>query len=68
MPGEDTLLKETIKHLQEAARRIQTSQHLLQQDAFDDDPDYLRLVAQLSGTVDVTEAARREAHRLCDAG
>jgi hypothetical protein len=50
MPGEDTLLKETIKHLQEAARRIQTSQHLLQQDAFDDDPDYLRLVAQLSGT------------------
>jgi len=48
--------------------RIRRSRHLLQENALDDDPDYMRLVAQLSGTVDVTEAARREAHRLCDAG
>jgi hypothetical protein len=70
MPSEDTLtlLKDTIKHREEAARRIRTSRHLLQENAFDDELDYLRLVAQLSGTVDVTEAACREAHRLRDAG
>lgn len=68
MPSEDTSLKETIKHLEEAARRIRTSRHLLEENALDEDPDYLQLVAQLSGALDMTEAARREARRLRDAG
>jgi hypothetical protein len=68
MPSEDTSLKETIKHLEEVTRGICTSRHLLEENALDEDPDYLRLVAQLSGTVNVREAARREAHRLSDAG
>jgi hypothetical protein len=68
MSSEDTSLKETIKHLEEAARRIRTSRCPLPKNAFDEDPDYLRLVAQLSGEQDVREAARREACHLRDAG
>jgi hypothetical protein len=59
MPSEETSLKETIKHLEEAARRIRTSGRPLRENAFDEDPNYLRLVARVSGTVDVTDAALR---------
>jgi hypothetical protein len=67
MPNEDAVLKETIKHLQEAARRIQASRHHLQENALVEDPEYLPLVAHLSGALDMTEAARREARRRHDA-
>ena len=62
MADEDHVLKETMKHLDEAARRIRASRHLMQENALVDDPAYLRLVAQLSEDLDVTEAA----HRLRD--
>jgi hypothetical protein len=60
MPGnEDAVLKETIKHLEEAARRIRASRYLLQEDALVEDPEYLPLVAHLSWALDMTEAARQ---------
>jgi hypothetical protein len=65
--NENTVLKETMKHLDEAARRIRASRHLLQENTLVDDPSYLRLVAHLSGALDMTEAARREARRRHDA-
>jgi hypothetical protein len=67
MPNEDAVLKETIKHLEEASRRIRASRHLMQENALVDDSKYLRLVARLSEALDVTEAARREARRRRDA-
>jgi len=68
MSNEDAVLKETMKHLQEAARRIQASRHLMKEHALAEDPEYLRLVARLSEAIDVTEAAHRETRRLRDAG
>jgi hypothetical protein len=68
MPNENSVLKETIKHLEEASRRIQASRHLMQENALVEDSNYLRLVARLSEALDVTEAARRETRRLRDAG
>ena len=68
MADEDTLLKEMIKHLEEAARRIQTSRHLMQENELVDDPNFLRLLARLSEALDLTEAARREARRRREAG
>jgi hypothetical protein len=68
MPNEDAVLKETIKHLEEASRRIRASRHLMQENALVENPNYLRLVARLSEALDVTEATRREACRLRDAG
>jgi hypothetical protein len=69
MPNDEAaVLKETIKHLEEATRRIRASRHLLQENALVEDPNYLRLVARLSEALDVTEATRREARRLRDAG
>jgi hypothetical protein len=68
MPNEDAVLKDTIKHLEEATRRIRASRHLMQENALVENPNYLRLVARLSETLDVTEATRREARRLRDAG
>ena len=68
MPDEDAVLKETIKHLEEASRHILASRHLMQENALVNEPNYLRLVARLSEALDVTEAARREARRLRDAG
>jgi hypothetical protein len=68
MADEDAVLKEMHKHLGEAARRIQASRHLLQEHALVDDPNYLRLVARLSEALDLTETARREAHRRREAG
>ena len=62
------MLKETIKHLEEAARRIRASRHLLQENALVKASEYLPLVAHLSGVLDLIEAARREARRLRDAG
>ena len=67
MSNEDAVLKEMMKHLQEAARRIQASRHLMQEHALVEDPEYLRLVARLSEAIDVTEAAHRETRRLRDA-
>jgi len=67
MADEDALLKETMKHLDEASRRIRASRHLMQENALVDDPNYLRLVARLSEALDVTEVAWREARRLRDA-
>lgn len=68
MADEDAVLRETMKHLVEASRRIRTSRHLVQEHELMEDPDYLRLVARLSEALDVTEAALREARRLRDAG
>ena len=68
MPDEAAVLKETIKHLEEATRHIRASRHLMQGNTLVEDPTYLRLVARLSEALEVTEAARREARRLHDAG
>jgi hypothetical protein len=68
MTDEYAVLKETMKHLEEASRRIRASRHLMQEHALIEDPDYLRLVARLSEALDVTEAAHREARRRRDAG
>jgi hypothetical protein len=68
MADEDAVLKEMIKHLQEAARRIQASRHLMEEHALVEDPNYLRLVARLSEALDLTETARREAQRRREAG
>jgi hypothetical protein len=48
MPDEAAVLKETMKHLEEATRRIQASRHLMQGNALVEDSNYLRLVARLS--------------------
>lgn len=68
MTDEEAVLKEMLKHLEEAARRIGASRHLMQEHALVDDPNYLRLVARLSEALDVTETARREARRQREAG
>ena len=68
MADKDAVLKEMIKHLEEAARRIQASRHLMQEHELVDDPNYLRLVARLSEALDLTETARREAQRRREAG
>jgi hypothetical protein len=68
MADEDAVLKEMLKHLEEAARRIQASRHLMQEHELVDDPNYLRLVARLSEALDLTETARREAQRRREAG
>ena len=68
MADEDAVLKDMIKHLEEAARRIQASRHLMEEHALVEDPNYLRLVARLSEALDLTETARREAHRRREAG
>ena len=68
MADEDAVLKEMHKHLEEAAKRISTSRHLMQEHALADDPNYLRLVARLSEALDVTETARREARRQGEEG
>jgi hypothetical protein len=68
MADEDAVLKEMIKHLEEAAKRIKTSRHLMQENKLVDDPNYLRLLARLSEALDLTEAARREARRQREAG
>lgn len=60
---EDAVLKEMIKYLEEAARRIRASRHLMQELALVEGPNYLRLVARVSEALDVTETARREARR-----
>jgi hypothetical protein len=65
---EDAVLKETIKHLGEASRRIQASRRLIQKQALVGDSNYLRLVAHLSEALDMTEVARRDARRRRDAG
>jgi hypothetical protein len=58
LADEDAVLRETMKHLGEASRRIRTSRHLVQEHELMEDPDYLRLVARLSEALDVTEADR----------
>ncbi len=65
MVDEDAVLKETMRDLGEASRRIRAARRLfLGEDALDDDPRYLWLVARLSEALDVTEMAIREARRL----
>jgi hypothetical protein len=68
MADEDAVLKEMLKHLEEAARHIGASRHLMQEHALVDDPNFLRLVALLSEAIDVTDTARREARRRHEAG
>jgi hypothetical protein len=68
MADEDAVLKEMLKHLEEAARRIGASRHLMQEHALVDDPTYLRLLALVSEALDMTETARREARRQLEAG
>jgi hypothetical protein len=68
MTDEEAVLKEMLKHLEQAARRIGASRHLMQEHALVDDPNYLRLVALVSEALDVTETARREARRRREAG
>ncbi len=67
MVDEDAVLKGAMRDLGEASRRVRAARHLLREEALDDDPRYLRLVARLSGALDMTEAAHREARRLRDA-
>jgi hypothetical protein len=69
MADKDAVLKEMLKHLEQAARRIQASRHLMEEHELVDDPNYLRLlVARLSEALDLTETARREAQRRREAG
>jgi hypothetical protein len=68
MADKDAVLTEMLKHLEQAARRIQASRHLMQEHELVDDPNYLRLVARLSEALDLTETARREAQRRREAG
>lgn len=68
MNDEDAVLKEMLKHLEQAARRIGASRHLMQEHALVDDPSYLRLIALVSEALDMTETARREARRQREAG
>jgi len=68
MTDEDAVLKEMLKHLEEAARRIGGSRHLMREHALVDEPTYLRLLALVSEALDMTETARREARRLREAG
>jgi hypothetical protein len=68
MADEDAVLKEMMKHLEEAARRIGASRHLMQEHALVDEANYLRLQALLSEALDVTETARREIRRRREAG
>jgi|SRR5215203_2972140 len=63
MADEDAALKEMLKHLEEAASRIQASRHLMQENELVEDPNYLGLLARVSEALDMTEAARREARR-----
>ncbi len=63
MADEDAALKEMLKHLEEAARHIQASRHLMQENELVEDPNYLGLLARVSEALDMTEAARREARR-----
>ena len=64
----DAVLKETMRDLGEASRRIRAARHLMREHALEDAPRYLPLVARLSEALDVTEAALREPRRLPDAG
>ncbi len=64
MADEDAVLKGAMRDLGEASRRIRATRRLLGEDALDDDPRYLWLVARLSEALDVTEMAIREARRL----
>jgi hypothetical protein len=68
MTDEDAVLKEMLKLLDEAARRIRASRHLMKEHALDNEPNYLRLAAQLSEALDVAETARRGVRRHYDAG
>jgi hypothetical protein len=68
MNDEDAVLKEMLKHLEQAARRIGASRHLMQEHALVDDPSYLRLIALVSEALDMTETARREIRRQREAG
>jgi hypothetical protein len=68
MADEDAVLKEMLKHLEQAARRIGASRHLMQEHALVDDPSYLRLLALVSEALDTTETARREARRQREGG
>ena len=66
MADEDAMLKETMKHLEGAFRRVRASRHLMPHRALVDDPNYLRLGARLSKALDAPEAAHREARRRGD--
>jgi hypothetical protein len=68
MADEDAVLKEMLKHLEEAASRIGASRHLMQEHALVDDPSYLRLLALVSEALNMTETARREVRRQREAG
>jgi hypothetical protein len=64
---EDAVLKGAMRDLGEASRHIRAARRLVRENALEDDPRHLRLVARLSEALDVTEAAHREARRLRDA-
>ena len=63
----NAVLKAAMRDLGEASRRVRAARHLMREQALEDDPEYLRLVARLSEALDVIEAAHREARRLRDA-
>jgi hypothetical protein len=63
MPDKDAVLEELMEHLGEASRSIRASRRLLVEQASEDDPGHLRLLARLSEALDATETASREARR-----
>ena len=63
MPDEDAVLEELMGNLEEASRGIRASRRLLLEHAMMDESRYLRLAARLSGALDATETASREARR-----
>jgi hypothetical protein len=63
----NAVLKAAMRDLGAASRRVGAARHLMREQALEDDPEYLRLVARLSEALDVIEAAHREARRLRDA-
>jgi hypothetical protein len=66
MHDEDAAFKETIEHFGEASRRVRAARHLMPHRALVDAPNYLRLGARLSKTLDATEVAHSEARRRGD--
>jgi hypothetical protein len=63
MADEDTVLEETMDNLKEAGQRIRASQSLMRSQGMIDDADYRELVARLSTSLAMVEAAYMEARR-----
>ena len=67
MTDEEAVLEELMVQLGEASGRVRACRRLLLEHQMVDEPRFLRLAARLSGALDATETASREARRQRDA-